>query len=179
MALIECVPNVSEGRRPDVIDALAAAVAGGRWRAPARSTRLTPRTIDRCSPSPAKPSRSAGRSSHLFDVCDPRASTCGSHRGAHPRHGRRRRCAVHPDRRRNDGLTAWRWRRATAADGRARASNCRFSCTRRPPRQIARGATSRTSGAASSKDSPEKMASPDWAPDLRSRPGPIQPQARR
>jgi glutamate formiminotransferase len=28
MALIECVPNVSEGRRPDVVDAIAEAVAG-------------------------------------------------------------------------------------------------------------------------------------------------------
>jgi glutamate formiminotransferase len=26
MALIECVPNVSDGRRPDVIEALAAAI---------------------------------------------------------------------------------------------------------------------------------------------------------
>ena len=85
MALIECVPNVSDGRRPDVIDALAAAIVS------VDGVHLLDRSSD---PShnrsvftfagDAEPLRQAVLA--LFDGAI-RAIDLRSHRGAHPRLG--------------------------------------------------------------------------------------------
>ena len=173
MALIECVPNVSEGRRPDVIDALAAAVlavAGVHL----LDQSSDPRTTVRCSPSSAKPSRSGRRSSPCSTWRCAR-STCGlTGRSSAP--WRRRRRAVHSDQRRNDGGLC----RARPSDGgrrRRHGSRSRCSCTRRPPRQMP-GAISRTSGAANSKGWQQKMARRSGRLTS-ARPGPIRPPAPR
>ena len=102
MALIECVPNISEGRRADVVDAHGRRRRGARRRAPARRRPTRPQP-HRCSRWPATPdARRARRSLALFDAA------LDAHRPAHapgrasaPRRGRRR--AVHPDRGRDDG----------------------------------------------------------------------------
>ena len=84
--LIESVPNVSEGRRLDVVDRLA---DGGRRRCPASTSstgRATPATTAPSSPSPARPAPSPTRSSGSSRP--PSAtSTWTSTAGEHPRIG--------------------------------------------------------------------------------------------
>jgi glutamate formiminotransferase len=86
MAVIECVPNVSEGRRSDVVDAMAAAVGQ------VRGVRLLDRSSDEShnrsvltmaaeAPAPLKEAVLA-----LFDVAV-RTVDLRSHRGEHPRLG--------------------------------------------------------------------------------------------
>ena len=101
MPIIECIPNVSEGRRPEVIDAIAAAI------------RAMPgvRLLDYSSDAVAQPlgvhlrrRRQAVKAAVLamyeraVPAIDLRAAL---RRASAPRRGRRR--AVRPDRRRHDG----------------------------------------------------------------------------
>ncbi len=149
MAIIECVPNISEGRRADVV----AAIVGAVRRVPGV------RVLDYSSDAShnrsvltlagdAAPLKAAVLA--LFEAAvdgDRPADALG--RASAPR--RRGRRPVRPDRRRDDG----RVRRTGEGDrrgGGASGSACRSTCTKRP-RQPPHGATSKTSAAASSRGS--------------------------
>ena len=161
MPLIECVPNVSEGRRADVIAAIAAAIA-------APGVHL----LDQIVRSVAQPDRL-----HV--------------RGRARRRARRRASAVRRRHRRNRPArrtkacirasapsTSCRSCRSTDATmdecvalatehGSTVADRfgCRCFCTRRPQRPTS-GGTSRTCGAAASTGSRIRMRQPAWRPDF-------------
>ena len=172
MAVIECVPNVSEGRRPDVIEQTgrraASAVPGMR-------------VLD--VQSDATHNRS------VFTLAGDAAALTRRHsdavRGRHRRHrpanaqgrasapGRGRRRAVHSDRRRDDGGVRGAGQGRSPPTSR-RASRCR-SISTKTPRRIRRARTSRTSAAASSRAWRRRWRKPEWAPDF----GPAAPHPTR
>ncbi|HEX8967766.1 MAG TPA: glutamate formimidoyltransferase [Chloroflexota bacterium] len=85
IALVECVPNFSEGRRPDVMDAIQAAAAGvGGARvldrhADAVHNRMVLTIAGAAGPVAEAAFRSAARAARLIDM--------RHHRGVHPRIG--------------------------------------------------------------------------------------------
>ena len=166
MALIECVPNVSDGRRLDVIDALAAAiVAVDGVHLLDRSSDPTHNRSVFTFAGEAEPLRQAVLA--LFDGAI-RAIDLRSHRGAHPRLGAVDVVPFIPI----SGATmadCVALARATAAEVASRFQLPVF-CTRRRLRQMP-GATWPTSGAASSKDSPRKWRCRNGRPDF----GPSRP----
>ena len=91
------VPNVSEGRDPVLLDAIATAFAGRR-RARARRPHATPTTTARCSRSPARRARWPRRSSRGARAAVERIDL-PAHDGVHPHVGARRRRAGRPPRR--------------------------------------------------------------------------------
>ena len=163
MPIIECIPNVSEGRRPDVVEQIASAI------------RAVPgvRLLDYSSDA------SHNRSVFTFagDAEPVKAGDAGAVRGGAPLH---RSADAHAASIRAsapstscpfvpiEGVTMDAVRRA-GEGGRAprsrNASAFRSSCTKRR-RPTRRARTSRTSGAANSKDSPTKMRAADWVPDF-------------
>jgi glutamate formiminotransferase len=86
MAVIECVPNVSEGRRADVVDAMAAAVSrvSGVRLLDRSSDGSHNRSVLTMAASAAAPLKEAVLA--LFDVAI-RTIDLRSHRGEHPRLG--------------------------------------------------------------------------------------------
>ena len=86
MAIIECIPNVSEGRRADVVERLAAAIRAHARQRAARLFRPTRRTTARSSRSPAIRARSRAAMLALFEAAVP-AIDLRTHRGEHPRLG--------------------------------------------------------------------------------------------
>ena len=163
MAIIECVPNISEGRT----SGRAGRVRRRHSRRPVSgcsTSSLTRRTTAPCTRLPVMPPASrppCSRSSTR--PC--RASTSGTHSGEHPAHGRRRRRAVHSDRGRDDGRLRGAGNGCGRGCRRPRTAFPSISMRKRPGSRHA--AISRTSGAASSKVSPAKMKQADWAPGLR------------
>jgi glutamate formiminotransferase len=166
MALIECVPNVSDGRRPGVIDALAAAImAVDGVRLLDRSSDPTHNRSVFTFAGGAEPLRQAVLA--LFDLAI-RAIDLRSHRGAHPRLGAVDVVPFIPI----SGATmpdCVALARTTAADVAARFQLPVFlyeeaasTDARRNLADIRRG---QFEGLA------QKMASPEWAPDF----GPSRP----
>ena len=129
--VLECVPNVSEGRDRDVLDALARRV---RRRA-ARPCTSTPTTTARCSPWRATAPLDAVRRAGSRPWRD--ASTSRAHAGVHPRLGA---LDVVPFVALDGSAAAARGRRGARLRGvgrrRARASRC--SSTTTPTRSAAR-----------------------------------------
>jgi glutamate formiminotransferase len=167
MALIECVPNVSDGRRPDVIEALAAAImAVDGVRLLDRSSDPTHNRSVFTFAGEAEPLRRAVLA--LFGEAI-RAIDVRSHRGAHPRLGAVDVVPFIPI----SGATmpdCVALARATAADVATRFQLPVFlyeeaasTDARRNLADIRRG---EFEGLA------RKMAMPEWAPDF----GPSRPQ---
>ena len=86
MAVIECVPNVSEGRRPDVIERHGRRAARRCPACACSTSSPTRRTTARCSRSPATPPRwpPASRCCSSARVA---AIDLRTHKGEHPRLG--------------------------------------------------------------------------------------------
>ena len=170
--LIECVPNVSEGRRPEVV----AAMADGDPRASPASAcstiRPTRRTTARSSRSPATPAASKRAVLALFEravaAIDLRTHT---RRASAPR--RRRRRAVRSDRGRRRWRTASRCAKDVGAEVAARFGvpvylyeEASTNPARKNLEDIRRG---EFEGLAA------KMATAGWAPDF----GPAAPHPTR
>ena len=160
--LIECIPNVSEGRRPDVVAAIAAAIRA------VPGVRLLDHSSDASHNRFGVHARRRRRRRRAGGARAVRARR-RRHRSAHAQRrasaaGRRRRRPVRADRRRDDG----RVRRA-GEEGRRRRSATRFGvpvylyeeASANPARKnledIRRG---EFEGLAA------KMATPGWAPDF-------------
>ena len=160
--VIECVPNVSEGRRPEIVAAMADAIRA------VHGVRLLDHSSD------ASHNRSvftlAGDAAGveravlaLFEraVADIDLRT---HRGEHPRMGAVDVVPFVP----LEGVTmadCVALARKVGAASRRSLRACRsISTKRRRPTRRAR--TSRTSGAASSKGSPRRWRTDGWAPDF-------------
>src|SRR2546425_11335083 len=83
--LVECVPNVSEGRRRDVIDRLAAAIRG------VAEVRLLDQTSDadhnRSVFTFAGDAEAVARAAHALVAATPPALDMRTHTRAHPRLG--------------------------------------------------------------------------------------------
>ena len=152
-ALVECVPNFSEGTRPEVMDAIQAAAASVRGARGARSPR-------RRGPQPhgadhRRLARAGGRS---------RLSRHGSRRGAdRPGHAPRRAPAHRRDRRgpvraaRRDRACRCASSSPCASDAASPpSSTCPSTCMARPPARPS-GAACPTCGAASTS-----VCEPSW-----------------
>ena len=163
MAIIECIPNVSEGRRPEVVER--------DRRAPSVACPASGCSTIRPTPSHNRSVFTLAGDAAPLDDRRARAVRAGArrHRPAHapgraspPR--RRRRRPLRADRRRHDG----RLRRARRRRRRGRspsASGCRCTSTRRRRRNPARKnlediRRGEFEGLAA------KMATPGWAPDF-------------
>ena len=163
MPIIESIPNVSEGRRPDVIERLAQAI------------RTTPgvRLLDHSSDASHNRSvftlagdagRGQGGDRSRSSSARSPPSTCGTHHGRASAPRRRRRRAVRPDRGRHDGRVRGA-REGRRRRGRRALSACRSilyeEASTNPARKnledIRRG---EFEGLAA------KMASTGWAPDF-------------
>ncbi len=162
MSLVECVPNVSEGRRADVIAAIAASIA-------APGVHLLDQSSD----------PSHNRSVYTF-AGEASAVRDAAQRLVRDRHrvdrssNPSKACTLASAR-----STSCRSSRSTARtmdecvrlakDARQRAcrtsSSCRCTCTRRPPRPMSAG-ISQTSGAAASNGLAHRMKQPEWRPDF-------------
>ena len=162
MAIIECVPNVSEGRRPDVVRAIVDAVAATPgvhlldWSSDASHNRSVITLA-----GDAAPLKAAVLTLFERSLAVDRLAAAPGRASAH---GRRRRRAVRADRGRDDG----RLRAAGARDGRGgrgAVRRARCSSTRRRHRRP-RGETSKTSAAASSKGWRRRWQQPAWQPDF-------------
>ncbi len=147
MAIVESIPNISEGRRADLIDAIATAVAA------TPGVRLLDRSSDAshnrtvltlAGPPAAVREATLTLYAQALDAIDLR-----QHHGEHPRLGAVDVVPFVPIEGDHDGRlrVAWPGRSPLRL---AHASSCRFTSTRRR-RPIPRAATSKTSAAANSR----------------------------
>ncbi len=160
MPIIECVPNISEGRRPDVVDRVAAAIRAvpGVHLLDVQSDASHNRSVLTFVADRGAAARGGAPALRRGAGRDRSARPC--RRASAPRRGGR--LPVRSHRRRDDG----RLRGAGAGNRRRRsrrASICRYTSTRtrRPTR---RGATSRTSVAANSRGWPRRCAARPGVP---------------
>ena len=131
--LLECVPNFSEGRRPEVIDAIAGDDRGDARGGPARSDlgrRPRPERADlRRTARPGAGGDASTRPSRRPS----RASTCEHHEGQHPRIGALDVAPVRAARRHHDGEAIDVGLAARSGLASPSASTCRSTCTRTLP----------------------------------------------
>ena len=162
--LIECIPNISEGRRTDILDACAEAIrATGARLLDVKPDATHNRTVYSFAGDRA---RCAPRALALFDAAA-RAIDLRTHSGEHPRIGAVDVVPFVPDRRRDDG----RLRRARPRRRRRRratASSCRCSSTRKRPRRPARR-NLEDIRRGEFEGLGEKLKQPEWHARLRSR----------
>ena len=177
MAIIECIPNISEGRRPDVVERDR---RGGRRSAP--GVRLLDVSSDagaqpiRRSRWPATPRRCSRRVLALVRARAWPTIDLRTHQGDHPRLGAVDVVPFVPI----EGVTMAECvalARDVGARGRGAVRRAGLSL-RRGRRATRRGGTWRTSAAASSKGSRRRWHAPDGRPTS-GRPRRIRPPARR
>ena len=142
-------PTSAKAAAPEVVDDIA---DGGRRVTP--GVRLLDRSSDpshnrRCSRWPATPDGAARGDPDALRRERSTRSICAQHHGEHPRLGAVDVVPFVPDRGRDDGRLRGAGARRSPPRS-ARGSACRSTSTRRPQRHR-RGATSKTSAAASSK----------------------------
>ena len=163
MSLIECVPNVSEGRR-------RGCRRGDGRGDPSRSRRTAARPFLRrvAQPLGVHPGRRRGRPRErrpgAVRARGRATSTCARTAASTRASARSTSCRSSRSRARR-WPTASRWRGRSAADGRGTLRHPGLSVRRRAARPGA-PATSKTSGAASSKGWPRRWRQEGWAPDF-------------
>ena len=162
MAIIECVPNISEGRRPEVVRAIVGRVAATPgvhlldWSSDASHNRSVITLAGDAAPLEAAVLTLFERGIERIDL--------RQHQGEHPRMGAVDVVPFVPDRGRHDGGV-----RAAGAETR-RGGRRAVQRARVPLRgggvHARRGATSRTSAAASSRAWPRRWRSRSGHPDF-------------
>ena len=166
MKLIECVPNFSEGRRPEVVAAIRDAIAG------VAGAHILDTSAD-ASHNRVRHHLRRARSTRVADAAFAGiASRPSAHRPHDPlrrasAHGRRRRRALHSARGRDDGgLHRPRPRARRARGARARHPRLPLRARRHAPRprEPRRRAPRRVRGAFAPRSGRRRSARPDFGP---------------